>query len=72
MKLEIIGYEKKLVDIERHVFHVTYVVPVAISCRSASEMVELAGLWEGFLPDMLEALGRGDQEQNVEIIDMAS
>lgn len=69
---EIIGYEKKLVDIERHVFHVTYVVPVAISCRSASEMVELAGLWEGFLPDILEALGRGDQKNNAEIIDMAS
>ncbi len=58
---EFLGYEKKLVDVDRHVFHVTFVVPVSVSCRPISEMLELAGFWKGFLPGTQRVL------ENVEI-----
>ena len=49
----IIGYEETEVEYHYDItyIHVKYVVSVTVSCRDLSSILDMAGLWEGLLPE---------------------
>ena len=49
----VIGYEEKKVEYHYDItyIHVKYVVSVTVSCRDISSVLDMAGLWEGLLPE---------------------
>lgn len=46
------GYEQKMVTYNYNItfVHVKYIIPVTVRCRDFDSLLEMAGLWEGFLP----------------------
>ncbi len=71
----IIGYNYKQVPYNYDVtyMHVKYIIPVTISCRSIEDVLKIAGLWTGFLPEDAErysSLLGNREEETADTIDL--